>query len=503
MTPRARQVLECLGRDDAEALTAHLRRQRWFGGRSREPLHVRPVEIVPLREDCEPAVWSVLVRVTYAEGDDDGYHLLLSGRPAAATDPDRDERLVAVTDDGVAVRDALYDGAALAALWTAIAAGETHAGAHGEVRCRNLRMGPAGTVDPGGIGVLEREQSNTSAVRENRELLKCLRRVAPGASPELELSDALARAGFERLAAPLGAVEYHPTGGGDPTLLAVVQPFLADATEGWALALATLRDAYAGATQPPRHGAAPAPGPRVDAFAPEAAMLGRVTGEMHLAALRIGPEPYLRAHPADQPVLSAWADEMTSELDALLARTGRELASLRARRDRLAGVFDGVRRVQGGMAVRIHGDYHLGQVLRTGDGWTVIDFEGEPDLPLRERRRHSCPLRDVAGMLRSFDYAAAAALAERVHPADPRWAGLEPVGHAWAAAARDAFWAAYTRAVDGSGLLPGGAGAVPLLRAFELRKAVYEVGYELGHRRDWVGIPLRFLEAATGDERPG
>jgi trehalose synthase-fused probable maltokinase len=524
------QLLEHFRQEHAVAsVTRYLRRQRWFGGRSREVVEVLPIEAVPLRDRSDLGLWTVLVRVTYTEGDEDVYNLLLSRRPIAdaVASEDGDVRLVYVTEqEGVpsAICDALYDPEALAELWAAIRAAETHPGAGGDVACINLRMGTEDEAEAEQVGgadirLLGREQSNTSVVRADRELLKCLRRVSPGISPELELTDALARAGFDRVAAPLGAVEYRPAAGDDPTLLSIVQPFFHNGTDGWTLALTSLRALYADVEDMSLPGsvesgprARPLPGggnavavraeprPATDglgaetaAFAPEAARLGRTTAEMHLAALSAGPGPALEAQPVTRAHLDAWADEMLAELDALLAGDDPSLAPLRAHRPRLVGAFDAIRELSGGTAIRVHGDYHLGQTLRTDDGWTVIDFEGEPNLPLSERRRQSSALRDVAGMLRSFDYAAAAALAERLQPTDPDWTSLEPLGDAWAAASGSAFWDAYLETVEGSPLLPDGDGARVLLLAFELRKAVYETGYELGHRPDWVGIPLRFL----------
>jgi maltose alpha-D-glucosyltransferase/alpha-amylase len=189
---------------------------------------------------------------------------------------------------------------------------------------------------------------------------------------------------------------------------------------------------------------------------------------------------------------------MTGRLDLLLAAEEPALAPLLERRELIVARFDALRRLSdGGLATRVHGDYHLGQVLRTDDGWKIIDFEGEPAREVEERRRPSSPLRDVAGMLRSFDYAAAAALRQRMQPQDPLWKHLSAAGEAWAGANRDAFWAAYLERLEGSGLLPGDGGSLVVRRAFEVSKAVYEVGYELGHRPDWVEIPLRFLLAGT------
>jgi maltose alpha-D-glucosyltransferase/alpha-amylase len=203
----------------------------------------------------------------------------------------------------------------------------------------------------------------------------------------------------------------------------------------------------------------------------------------------------MRAEPVTPAMLNAWADAMTAELDQLLAGSDPALEPLRAHRHAVVHGFEALRRLQGGgLAVRIHGDYHLGQVLRTDTGWTVLDFEGEPALGVAERRTRSSPLRDVAGMLRSLDYAAAAALAERTEPEPEALEALLRQGAAWAQANRRLFWDAYLERLGDHPLLPHSAeDTLTLRRAWELRKAVYEVGYELGHRPDWVGMPLRFL----------
>lgn len=506
---RAAEMLDRLQREDAvAALTRHLQRQRWFGGRGRTLDGLRVVESVPVHEEGDSALWSVLVRVRFAEGEADLYHLLLSSRPAEHAGPaEEDDARVVMTDpeDGAerpsVISDAIHDGPALAWLWAALRDQRVIPGAGGVLRCTNLRMSPDEGSAPQ-IRPLGREQSNTSVVRDDVELLKLLRRVAPGVSPELEITDALARAGFTHTPAPLGSLEYAPADG-EPILLATLQPFLHNGAEGWSMALTSLRSLYADAEE--ALGPSPAGGTGADAeddlglastFAPEASRLGRVTAEMHLALLRAAPDADLLAHPATPEELSGWTREMIEELDALLGRDDEALNPLRGRRPELVAAFEAVRALgDGGMSIRVHGDYHLGQALRTDDGWTILDFEGEPNLPLAARRRHSSALRDVAGMLRSFDYAAAVALAERIDPSDPQWPALQPRGDVWARANRQAFWSTYTSTVAGSPLLPAGEGAEVLLRAHELRKAVYETAYELGHRPTWVPIPLRFLLA--------
>jgi maltokinase len=153
-----------------------------------------------------------------------------------------------------------------------------------------------------------------------------------------------------------------------------------------------------------------------------------------------------------------------------------------------------------GAAIRIHGDYHLGQTMRTDEGWFVIDFEGEPMLPLEQRRRPSSPLRDVAGMLRSFQYAAQVGLRERGEEADAELAGLAEV---WEERVAHAFLEGYWSVDEARPLLPRTEEARrTVLDAFLVSKAVYEIGYEIGHRPDWVDIPttalVRQLQAAAG-----
>lgn len=507
----AAALTERLGRADARAqVDAFVRRQRWFGGRGREVSSIDVVEVIPLREEEAFALWVVLAAVRYGAGDEELYHLPLVRRPlveAAVTSAD-DPRLVcsgASAGARVAIYDALADAEAVEMLWQALAAAGTYPGTRGRLRLRNLRR-PGERPPSGGdvtIRPLAREQSNSTVVRGERELLKCLRRVVRGPSPELEMARALLAAGFDRVAAPLATAEYIGDDG-EATLLALVQPYLYGGTEGWALALTSLRVHYADAEEEADGVAGDADhrtaAARGATFTPEAARLGTLTAQMHLAMLDQNLPEELRAAPVSHSQRDAWAAEMTAELDRLLASGGAAVDGVRDHRDGIAAAFAALRELRdGGMSIRVHGDYHLAQVLRTDGGWTVLDLEGEPGRPLDERRAHASPLSDVAGMLRSFDYAAATAARERGAP-PAETALLLDQGDAWTAANRAAFWAAYTSHTLGSGLLPRAEDAMVMLRAFELRKAVYEVGYELGHRPDWALIPLRFLSRATAVE---
>jgi trehalose synthase-fused probable maltokinase len=481
----------------APALLAYLQRQRWYGSRGRAVAGFE-VEDVAVLHEGEPTVLLVLAAVAYEDGGRERYSLPLgvrSGPAAGFFDPEK-----VVTETGgdagpAAVVDALGDPESSAVLWELIATGASLRTDAGELRFRGEQIAPG--VDPGSIRPLGREQSNSSLVRGDAELLKWFRMVEDVRSPELEMTEALHAAGFTAVPAPLGVVEYQRPGA-EAVLLALVQPYLHNGTEGWALALTSLRDLYALAEEQgadDREAAMRHVEEQGSTFLPEAARLGEVTADMHLALASDRVPAWMRAEPVTRAMLGAWADTMTGELDQLLAGANPALEPLRTRRDAVVQGFDALRRLDGGgLAIRVHGDYHLGQVLRTDTGWTVLDFEGEPALGVAERRTRSSALRDVAGMLRSLDYAAAAALAERTEPDLEQIDALQRQGAAWAEANRRLFWGAYLARVGDHPLLPHGAeDTLTLRRAWELRKAVYEVGYELGHRPDWVGMPLRFL----------
>jgi maltokinase len=489
------------GLPDTAVLGDFLQRQRWFAGRGRDIDSVSVLDVGVLQEG-EPRLLFVLLGVAYADGGQERYQAPLAIRHGDAPG-DVGERLVAQGEhEGqvVAVYDALVDPSLGLWFWQAMADSRVVPTESGELRYRSegWTMQPD---DANAVRTLGREQSNTSLVRDDAEVLKIMRRVEEGTTPELEMTQALSRVGFPHIAAPLGSGE-HFMRGGEGALVALMQPYLRNGTEGWTLALTSLRDLYADAEEAdPRDdaGRRQAVLEQGSSFQPEAERLGDVTAEMHLALTHASLADDMRAEPVTRRMLEAWVEEMVTDLDRLLRNPAPALAPLRARRPAIVARYEALRGLaeDAWPAVRIHGDYHLGQVLRVDAGWVVLDFEGEPDRPLAARRVRSSPLRDVAGMLRSFHYAAAAALMERCSPQESGWEQLFLQGVAWAEASCDAFWNAYlSRAAEGS-LLPAPRATLTLRDAFELQKAVYEVGYELGHRPDWVNIPLRRLLAET------
>ena len=316
------------------------------------------------------------------------------------------------------------------------------------------------------------EQSNSSLVYDDRLILKLFRRIHHGRNLDVEMTEALVGAGFEHVARPLATL----TVGEDD--LAVLQPFLVGGTDGWALSLTSLRDLFGvGDTQPVPVISADMPPPAVDPgmaggdFSAEARRLGTITADMH-AALKAA----FGAEPGDP---DEWADTIAAQVDA---EAHPEFDRAAARQ-----VLAALRQVGDvGPAIRLHGDYHLGQVMRTDSGWYVLDFEGEPARPPEERRRPSSPLRDVAGMLRSFHYASLVAQLDR----DDDCGGL---AEAWEMRNRKAFLEGYVRSAAKAGLLPDPAATEVVLSAFELEKAVYELGYERAYRPDWQSIPLAAL----------
>ncbi len=328
------------------------------------------------------------------------------------------------------------------------------------------------------------EQSNTSLVYDDRLILKLFRRLQPGPNPEVEVTEKLAAVGFEHVASPVASTVY------DGTHLAVVQPYLLGGTEGWAMALTSLRDLFGVHDTQPLPVIVPgAPPPVADPaeaggdFSGEAERLGVVTAELHLALAEAFGK-WRGDAPAWAESIAAQAAELEpGDLDPELPR-----AVLRTLRD----IPDP------GWSIRVHGDYHLGQVMRTDAGWFVLDFEGEPIRSVAERRQPTSPLRDVAGMLRSFHYASMSGLADR--------SDIE-VAEAWEQRNRNAFLDGYLTEAGKGDILPSDMASVDaVLSAFELEKAVYELGYEKAYRPNWIGIPRaalrRLNQKRQGDAPP-
>jgi maltokinase len=423
-----------------DLIPAYLGRQRWYAGQSEPPpdsVAVVTSDVLAVVGDNHRLLWALVD----AEGS--RYQLVIGERPNGEPAEFLNGHEAGVL--GGTDRSYYYDGVfdpelALALLCVVTDDAET-----------------AERVRP-----ITAEQSNTSLVYDDRIILKLFRRLLEGRNPDVEVTEALARTGFPHVAAPVATWRRE---GFD---LAFVQQYLAGGTEGWALALTSLRDLYAAGPDDPAEAGGD--------FAAEASRLGQMTAEMHLALAE--------AFGVDRSMFRevGWP-ELLATIDARVRRlTGAGWSGSPAElMHRLQAVQDP------GPAIRVHGDYHLGQVMRTDTGWYVLDFEGEPARAKEERLLPTSPLKDVTGMLRSFQYAAHFVLLERE---DHELQRVEQLAEAWEARNRDAFLEGYLRAPGIDALLPEGAdnrAAVSL--AFELDKALYELAYEEAYRPDWADIP--------------
>ncbi|MEU6769377.1 phosphotransferase [Streptomyces sp. NPDC046853] len=412
-----------------------LPKQRWFAGKG---LPITELTVVSMTE-LHPGCMHLLIRSRHTGTRDGCYQLLLG---VDEDPPPRLQRAVIGRPSqgplqGLTVYDALHDPRSAALLLERLRT----PGAAGPLRFE--RDGQ--TEVPSGLTprVLDGEQSNTSLVYGDSFILKIFRRIQYGINPDLEVPWALGREGCSRVPAP---VAWFWTAEPRRTTLGVLQPFLRDATDGWTMALQALASG--------------------DDFTDESYELGRATAEVHLALAQVFA-PDLPDRQGGHRLASA----MITRLEAT-ARQVPALVPYMARLKAAYGVLGA--RVPGQPDQRIHGDLHLGQVLWAGQRWFVIDFEGEPARPIAERRHTQAPVRDIAGMLRSFEYAAHA-----TRPWQPQWAQR----------CREAYCAGYAAE---SAWDPRKQGA--LLRAYETDRAVYEALYEARHRPDWLPVPMAAID---------
>ena len=432
--------------------------QRWFGSKAREVAHLNVLEAAPLRVES-PLLVLALVEARFHPGTHEVYQVPLGLRPASEGWSER----VILEVDGWTVYDALGDPAGGRELLHRMRS-ETEITVEDGVLefhwAASAAAGLGGTVDVRPIGV---EQSNSSVVFGEELILKAFRRVEPGENPELELLRFLSSRGFAHIAPLAGWYEFE--GRLVDATLGILQQYLADARDGWELALDELSSDPNGLLQRLRS-------------------LGEVTGDLHTALGSDANDPAFAPVEPSMESLSL----LVATVDEQIERTFVELPESEAVAP-ISGRGQDVReRLQflshigaAGKVIRTHGDYHLGQTMLTADrGWVILDFEGEPARSLPERRLKRSPLRDVAGMLRSFSYVAAGSELQRGRVA--------PAG--WEERARECFLEGYRRHVD-PGLLPPGEEATrKLLAVFEMEKAVYELRYELNNRPDWVPIPV-------------
>jgi maltokinase len=502
-----------------ESLASDLGQERWFADKHRTIRQLRLERTFWIRRES-PGMVVVLVEVDFEEGPNATYQLVLGIRPWDRHLP-ADLRSLArrVPGNGEsdsepepqrgpswAVYDAFADKTLGAQYLRSLAGGQTiEDEGPGTLHFRLLHppLPELPSLEPTHIG--PKDQSQSTVLYGEDLLIKVLRRVWTGVSPEVELLEALDSVDFPGIARPLGVVDSNSSG--VITSLAVAQTYLRNGTDGFSLALTSLRDLY-GDLLLDADGAVPLPVEAVTAverqgssFAGAAIQIGTLTAEMHLALAGLDGDSDLVKRPLVADDLQIIADDLDVLVEKLLGMEDPQLEPLAVRASALHRLAQEVRGLDpAGSAIRIHGDYHLGQLLRTDSGWHALDFEGRPSLPISVRRRKATPIQDLAGMLRSFDYAASVALRQQVDSADVSAASLEPYGRAWSTVARDAFMGQYLAIMSGTGLLPIDLSTINLLiTCLQASQALYEVDYELRSRPDWVSIPLQGIARLLGE----
>ena len=529
------------------ALPQYLRSRRWFGGKARTIRSVQILDAISIPPaGGAPEAHLLLIKLTYLEGEPDVY--LLTVAAARADEADRIARempnsLIATVAAGegqpnALLYEAIDDKRFAASLLNSIARRRRFKGSAGEISAsptevfRRLRGSPDSGLTP---APLTAEQSNSSVVYGDRLILKLFRRPDQGVNPDLEIGRVLTGRTSVNVPPVAGYIEYRRDRS-EPMTLGILQGYVTNEGDAWHYTLDNVgsyfervlsqtADSDPGGLFPPHAHLVDLSGQDVPSevqnlvgpYLQSVALLGRRTAELHLALASAGQSPgfepesftalYQRSiyqsarglmaavFPALQRHLGSLHDGASDDARSVL---GLENETLRRFQTILGGQLSGKR-------IRCHGDYHLGQVLFTGKDFVIIDFEGEPARPLTQRRLKKSPLTDVAGMLRSFSYAAHAALRDQTTrgiipperaPEMEHWAY---VWHRWVGAA---FLREYRQLMAESPVLPAAHAELRLLLdVLLLEKVLYELNYELNNRPDWVGIPLRGAIEELGNFR--
>ncbi|HSI10454.1 MAG TPA: putative maltokinase [Chthoniobacter sp.] len=475
-------------------LPLYIPRCRWFAGKARDPRSFAVQDVIAISSAPDSARL-VLVKVDYADKSTETYLLplqVLTG--AAARDLATTHPQAILGESGESVLcDALHDDAFRSALYTLMATRGTRSGEHGTL----TGQPGAALAEIKGIPssrALAVEQSNSSIIYGDHIFLKLYRRLEHGMNPDAEILRFLSERRFPHAPPFAGAIEYRDREG-NACVLSLATGLVPNKGDAWSFTLGELKRWFE--TLRTEN---PAMAEKIeDESLKRAAQLGTRTGEMHLALAGETSDPDFASEPLSVADARALAEGVTASARQVLALIAAKLDTLPEPAHSLAQRFvalkptllahaESLRATVAAAKTRTHGDYHLGQVLETGGDFVIIDFEGEPLRSLATRREKRSPFRDVAGMLRSFDYAAHAALdalgedRAALSALAERWSGEAQLEFldAWLAATEGAAFRATTRVEEDR-----------LLEAFLLEKALYEVVYEINNRPTWLPIPLR------------
>ncbi|HEU4672294.1 MAG TPA: maltose alpha-D-glucosyltransferase [Candidatus Limnocylindrales bacterium] len=516
----------------ATVLAGWLPSRRWFRAKARRVRGVEVSDVLPLTAGPRPAA-VLVVTVDYAQGEPETYLVpvaILPEADARAIDAEAPDALIARFAGGSAEGDAmLVDGmrvpAVAEALLETIGRKRRIRGRRGELTGHVTKAYPrlrGRSNEPLPAATSRAEQSNTSVVLGERLMLKLYRRVEPGISPDVEIGELLTERGYTHTPPVAGALDYRFPNG-ERGSAGILMEFVPNEGDEWTAALGDV------ASFLERSVALPDPAPAVPGtvagllelateelpsevheqigpYLATAALLGTRIGELHATLARpssdsaVAPEPYSTMYA--RSVLQSMRGRLQANLRLLEQSLGRlpDETAILARR-----VLDGGTELErrfgriagkpvGGQRIRVHGDLHLGQILSTGRDVLIIDFEGEPARSIGERRLKRSALRDLAGMLRSFDYAASGSTIPADSPAGVREedrATVEAWARYWTSWVSAAFLRAYRTATAGAPFLPpSDTDWADLLEAYVLDKALYELDYELNNRPDWLAIPL-------------
>jgi maltose alpha-D-glucosyltransferase/alpha-amylase len=467
-------------------LPKYLQTQRWYGAKSRTIKDVCITDTLPL-DGLDAAI--LLLRIDYTEGPGDTYTLpvaILRGAEADALRTDAPESIIANMQLGATSSAVLADALILPTVRYALLA-MIGISSQQETRGHGIFAGKPSSAfstlhgtEPLSSRKGSAEQSNSSLLYDGKLILKLFRRLQPGENPDAEIGRFLTEVAHFKHTAPFaGELLYTPPAKdgfpSETTTIGLLQGLVANQGDGWEW---TLEQIKSGASE---------------SYNTAAKLLGQRTGEMHRALATPSKDPAFASERTDEAALGRDADRLSAQIatavhaiknrfstlpDELLGAA----ATLLSQQKEMYAVANALRQLpcfRAGIRTRIHGDYHLGQVLRTQNDFVLLDFEGEPARSLEERRAKQSPLKDVAGMLRSFSYAGAAGFGTV----------LTPERSAWERSAAHAFLDGYNGAIGGSTNSDPEI-TTQLLRAYLLEKALYEIVYEVNNRPDWIAIPL-------------